>query len=462
MLRHFGGWFSAMFARILPDSSVFCVSSVDSFLLGWFAKRFFSWRVVGGAGVVCLALCEIPQATASPLKAPHIELSLRSEVQAVRPGLPFWIGVHQKIEKHWHTYWQNPGDSGIAPKIRWVVPAGFQVGSIQWPTPKRIRVRVLANFGYEDEILLPLQITPPKQTQGTHIKISASLNWLVCKEECIPGSGTIHLTLPIQQTTPPSTQPTPPSTQPSPRASTDQQAFVAVRRQLPQPWPATQGKLVIRDEDVQIDLPHLPDALLQRKHLTFYPIDHSVISNAAPLKFSRHQGVLRLTVEKNEYHTPERNRLRGLIVSRDPHLPMLSYAVLAQVPPNTTRNNAASVATAPSKAVATAPSKAVATVPSKAVVASSDSKNASAPLQLPTSSTTYASCTNECFGDNTTDTSSEQDSTHLRWVSCGERGRSRVPSFGVVGVVVCVLWWVVAESDAVCVSRVVAQTAALC
>lgn len=298
-----------VFVRILRSLGFFGWSRRDGCLCLFWLFCLLGWR---GA-----------QAEASPLQAPHIELSLQSELPSIRLGVPFWIGIHQKIEKDWHTYWQNPGDSGIAPKIRWTVPAGFQVGAIQWPTPKRIRVRVLANFGYEQEILLPLLITPPKQFSGSSVRISADLEWLVCKEECIPGRGTIHLTLPIGSASAPSSLPT---SQPIAHP----QRFAAIRAHLPLPWPQTQGRLLIRDEDVQIDLPDLPPALLQRRSLTFYPIDHSVISNAASLKFSRPQGILRIVVEKNEYHTPDRTTLRGLIVSRERGLPMLSYAVVAK------------------------------------------------------------------------------------------------------------------------------------
>ncbi|NJL83547.1 MAG: hypothetical protein HC890_12440 [Chloroflexaceae bacterium] len=58
--------------------------------------------------------------------------SLVSEVQSVQGGTPFWVALHLKIREGWHVYWQNPGDSGTAPIIKWALPApGLQQGQVQ-------------------------------------------------------------------------------------------------------------------------------------------------------------------------------------------------------------------------------------------------------------------------------------------------------------------------------------------
>ncbi|MCB9640783.1 MAG: thioredoxin family protein [Myxococcales bacterium] len=281
--------------------------------------RFFACGVLG----LWLFSQPILHASAAPLKAPHIQLSLISETPTIRPGEPFWVGIRQDLEEHWHTYWRNAGDSGVPPKLTWKLPSGFQAGSIQWPTPKLIRVRILANFGYEERVLLPIKITPPKDLKAKQVQLSVDLTWLVCKEECIKGSGSLSLTLPVQSTGTPTSAPTS-------QHLAQKALFATTRAQTPIAWPQTKGVLRIGEDDVQIDLTDLPSAFANRKNLAFYPIDHSIISNAAPQKITWHGKTLRIAVEKNEYHTPERTKLRGLIVSREPNKPLLSYEVSAQ------------------------------------------------------------------------------------------------------------------------------------
>ena len=137
---------------------------------------------------------------AEPVKAPHIQVELVSELQTIRPGQVFWVGIHQKLEKHWHTYWTNSGDSGIPPKMKWKLPKGFKVSPIIWPTPKKIRVGPLANYGYEDEVLLLMEVTAPKKLSGPTVLLSGEFRWLVCEEECIPGKALLKRAFQVSPT----------------------------------------------------------------------------------------------------------------------------------------------------------------------------------------------------------------------------------------------------------------------
>jgi hypothetical protein len=54
----------------------------------------------------------------------QVRAQLIASVDAVRPGDTFQAGVHQEIIPHWHTYWINPGDSGLATRIDYDLPPG--------------------------------------------------------------------------------------------------------------------------------------------------------------------------------------------------------------------------------------------------------------------------------------------------------------------------------------------------
>ena len=75
---------------------------------------------------------------------------VRAELVAHAPegvvaGKPVWLGLKIEHQPHWHTYWKNPGDSGLPTTLEWQLPAGVSAGEIAWPTPKRLPVGPLMN-----------------------------------------------------------------------------------------------------------------------------------------------------------------------------------------------------------------------------------------------------------------------------------------------------------------------------
>src|SRR5436190_19971334 len=121
-----------------------------------------------------------------------------ANVSAVVPGEPFLVGVRLKMEPRWHTYWKYPGDAGIPTEIKWQLPEGWRVGDIQWPIPLKLEEPGdILIYGYHDEVLLIQQVTPPKDLTGASANLSAKVSWLVCEKICIPGDGTVTLSLPI-------------------------------------------------------------------------------------------------------------------------------------------------------------------------------------------------------------------------------------------------------------------------
>ncbi|HWV15062.1 MAG TPA: thioredoxin family protein [Cellvibrio sp.] len=128
----------------------------------------------------------------------QVTAQLVASVDAVYPGSDIYLGVHQKIIPHWHTYWLNPGGSGMATSIRWTLPEGASAGDILWPTPGRTRLGTVINYSYSDEVTLLNKITIPAHAEiGSDFIAEAHVEWLVCKEECIPQEVQLRLRLPI-------------------------------------------------------------------------------------------------------------------------------------------------------------------------------------------------------------------------------------------------------------------------
>jgi thiol:disulfide interchange protein/DsbC/DsbD-like thiol-disulfide interchange protein len=120
----------------------------------------------------------------------------------VTPGKTLWLGLLLQHQPHWHTYWKNPGDSGLPTQLQWTLPAGLTAGDIAWPAPRKIAIGTLANLGYEGEVLLPVPVKvdsnfrPAGLAQTAEIQLQAS--WLVCREECIPQEGSFRISVPVR------------------------------------------------------------------------------------------------------------------------------------------------------------------------------------------------------------------------------------------------------------------------
>lgn len=155
------------------------------------------------ASALFLHVSVLPVMAASgPVRSENVEATLLSEVQSIQPGTPFWVAVKLVHDPHWHTYWLNPADSGLETMMDWTLPDGFEAGDIQWPYPERLEMGPLVTFGYERPVLLMVEITPPDELDEESVTISVRVDWLECKEVCLPGGADLALTLPVSAEVP--------------------------------------------------------------------------------------------------------------------------------------------------------------------------------------------------------------------------------------------------------------------
>src|SRR5690606_11970378 len=148
--------------------------------------------------LLLLGFLGMAPAAAGTVQGQHIESELVAQSHGFVPGKPLVLGLRLKMEDHWHVYWKNPGDAGLPVTLDWTLPDGFTAGPIQWPYPERIELGPLVNYGYEGEILLPVQIQAPAGiAAGGKVELKAKAKWLVCKEICLPGSSELFLSLPV-------------------------------------------------------------------------------------------------------------------------------------------------------------------------------------------------------------------------------------------------------------------------
>jgi thiol:disulfide interchange protein DsbD len=153
--------------------------------------------------VSALSALAVPAYAAPATASRHVQAELVSEVESIQPGQPFWLGLHLKMEPGWHTYWKNPGDSGLPTRLTWKLPDGFEAAPIEWPYPKPFSQGPVTSYGYERDVLLPVRVTPRASlTPGQPVTLAARADWLECREQCLPGRAELKVTLNVAATAP--------------------------------------------------------------------------------------------------------------------------------------------------------------------------------------------------------------------------------------------------------------------
>jgi thiol:disulfide interchange protein DsbD len=183
--------------------------------------------------------------------------------EGLAPGKPAWLGLKIEHQPHWHTYWKNPGDSGLPTSLTWQLPAGVTVGDIEWPTPSRLPIGPLLNYGYEGTLLLPVAVQLPPGFKGEALDVKLHADWLVCKDVCIPEGGDFVLRVPAQAAT-----------------AGDASLFAAAQAAQPKPVAGAQASAAVEGDALVLRVAGLP-AAWQGKALGFLPETPGVIQNAA-------------------------------------------------------------------------------------------------------------------------------------------------------------------------------------
>src|ERR1700726_3153781 len=148
--------------------------------------------LIAGVTFFWAALAEAQQYNGKEL----VKATLVADVNSIRPGQRFRLGVLYRIEPGWHIYWKYPGDSGIPTRIEWQLPEGFTIRDLQWPLPLREKEPGdLEVFAYTSEVLLFADIEAPATLPSEPISIQAKTDWLVCQSLCVPGRAQLSLTL---------------------------------------------------------------------------------------------------------------------------------------------------------------------------------------------------------------------------------------------------------------------------
>jgi len=256
---------------------------------------------VAACSSVCLSIFAlVPLAQSQTYQGRElVKAELLADTNAVVPGKPFTVGLLLRMAPRWHTYWKFSGDAGIPTELKWKLPPGWKAGQIQWPIPlKTIDPGDIQTYGYQDEVLLMQEITPPARIDNSPVKLSADATWLVCEKICIPGNASLQLELPKSTTS----------------ASANTEIFTRFRRLLPQNWPESKvatANWTRTGSDLRLSVKSA--TLANYPRADFYPLPEgeTVVGHPKVESRSANEVVFRVPIESA---SKDLSSIQGLIV----------------------------------------------------------------------------------------------------------------------------------------------------
>ncbi len=151
------------------------------------------------AGLLALAACSTHAAVTT-------RVALLVAASTAKPGDTVMAGVRLTMAPGWHTYWRNPGGTGIPTEVEWKLPPGATPGEIQWPIPEKLVqptdknnpvAEKIINYAYSGEVVLLVPIKLADNLKPGPLELRATVTWLECNVQCVPGKADVSVPLEI-------------------------------------------------------------------------------------------------------------------------------------------------------------------------------------------------------------------------------------------------------------------------
>lgn len=197
-------------------------------------------------------------------------IAMVPEQTTLMPGGTVWLALDIELAPGWHTYWQNPGDSGLPTHISWILPEGFTAGEPLYPVPERQPFGPIINYGFDHRTTILWPITAADELSlGETYYVAGQVDYLVCAEICIPAQDSFDLAFTYTGAAPLID-------------ATMAPFFDEARAALPQPLPVEAQVVPLDDsDDLILRIPAFVDGVDKLTDWYFFPtheklIDHGV------------------------------------------------------------------------------------------------------------------------------------------------------------------------------------------
>lgn len=232
-----------------------------------------------------------------------IEVELLSETTNIVPGETTWLALRLDPAEHWHTYWKMGGDSGEPTTLtEWQAPEGTQIGELKWPAPHWLPFYEtdLVNFGYEQEVVLPVAVTLPTDFSADQVELSALAYWNVCDQICIPGEQRLSIKLPVGEV--------------AELDAETQSLFADARAQLPEADHDIRSIIAVAGERVSLGF-ESSDVLFDRYSDAYFFPDQRRIIKPGPLRdVSMQANLLQITHQQPRRMLQDLSEVFGVLV----------------------------------------------------------------------------------------------------------------------------------------------------
>jgi len=210
------------------------------------------------------------------------------------------IGILIELEKDWHIYWRNPGDSGMPTSVEFDLPEGITVSEIQWAVPEVFEFDELASYGYEKQVLLLTELIIPENYQANSVSVTAELKSLICKDVCIPFNTTISEEIILIN-----------NFQADDNVSI---LFAQTRKNLPEVTNDFELSFTADEDFITLIIQALNLDLAKINSLYFLPYGNGIFKNTAEQNFKIRDDGIELVVEYDQFKSAELRELFGILV----------------------------------------------------------------------------------------------------------------------------------------------------
>ena len=210
------------------------------------------------------------------------------------------MGVLINLQKDWHIYWRNPGDSGLPTDIELILPQGITASEIKFPFPETFTSDEIVNYGYENQVLFLFDLNVPQNYSLKELDISAKITSLLCKEMCKAFDTTVTITLDISKD--------------NIAAESISKLFESTGEKIP----AQNQNLNIVAES-KSDLVYLRIFVNQNenqdiKDISFYPYNEGVFRNLVKQNILKKEKYFEIVLEPDQFRMKEPTSVDGIII----------------------------------------------------------------------------------------------------------------------------------------------------
>ncbi len=209
-------------------------------------------------------------------------------------------GILIELEKDWHIYWRNSGDTGIPTSIEIDLPEGISISEIQWPVPKVFEYEGLASYGYEKQVLLIAELNIPENFESNSVLITANVKSLICKDVCIPFNTTVSQEIKLTNA-----------------FSTEDEIsklFSQTRINLPEANNYFELSIIPDKNDISIVIENPSIDVTKINSFYFLPYKNGIFKNTSVQNFKLKDDVIKLIVEYDQFKSAELRELFGILV----------------------------------------------------------------------------------------------------------------------------------------------------